>query len=426
MAETFKINDIEYSCEFILKTSDDKEIELTKSAIKGLSLTQDFFNPFVSGTISIANPYDLLEHEILFNGDGGDTLSFEMYPTEAPDEKLKEEFILMEESNDVNPLVRSENIRSFALMDKKALPFMDTIPYGVLLSGKVGEIIKEIFEELLGEEVIGDDWEDGDIELTYSPPIYQRYIDVLNYLLRNYYVKDDESYVKCFLSFDGEEYTFKKISETFSENKDNTIEAFMLGDLTGDTRTDNPNNPPPDGEVGEYFGGLKNITYSTPLYNWNSEIVLNSIVHGYDPILGLFKIRKLTIEDIKEKWEKKFVKSFKYVGGEGESFVMESDEAFKRFKHYRMSSPVETSVKLIESEMYNILTFCNLQCSFSNVGSTIRKAGKFIDVVKTSDIISESDRKLLGRWFITKVHHKFLGEAYTNDVFCCKTHLGPG
>lgn len=425
MAETFKINDIEYSCEFILKTSDDKEIKLTKSAVKGWSLTQDFFNPFVYGNISIANPYDLLEHEILFNGDGGDTLSFEMYPIESPDEKLKEEFILMAESNDVNPLVRSENIRSFALMDKKALPFMETVPHGKRFSGMIGNIIKEIFKELLGDDIVSDEWEDGDFTISYMPPVYHRYIDVINYLIRHYYVKDGELYVKSFIVYDGGTFSMRKLTEIFENNKKNVMEAFILGDMTGKTRTDNPNNPPPESEVGEYFGGLKNIAYSTPLYNWNSEITLNSIVHGYDPMLGIHKMRKITLKDVKEKWKKKFVDSFSYVGGEGEPFVMENDNTSRKFRQYRTAYTVEQSVKMVEAEMCNILTFYNMQCSFSNVGSTFRKHGKFIDVVKTSEIVSDSDRKILGRWFVTKINHKFLADTYTNDIYCCKTHIGP-
>jgi len=90
-----------------------------------------------------------------------------------------------------------------------------------------------------------------------------------------------------------------------------------------------------------------------------------------------------------------------------------------------MAYPIEDTVKLVEAEMCNILTFYNMQCSFSNMGSTIRNCGKFVDVVKTSEIKSDSDRKLLGRWFVTKVRHNFLADTYTNDIFCCKTHIGP-
>jgi hypothetical protein len=425
MAEIFKINDIDYSCEFKLKNSDGKELNLTKSAIKGMSLVYDFFDPFTSGTVSIANPYDLLEHNLLFNGDGGDEFKFEIFPKERPREKITEEFILIEEANDVNPTVRSENIRTYSLVDKKSLPFMEKVPYNKAFTGKTGKILKEIFKELLGEDMIGDEWEDGDFSMTYMPPIYHRYMDVVNYMIRHYYVKDGDVYIKAFINFEDGKFTMKKLSKLFEKNKDNTIEAFILGDLTGKTRTDNPSNPPPDAEVGEYFGALKNIAYSTPLYNWNSEITLNSLVHGYDPMLGVHNIRKLTLKDVKDRWEKKFVKPFSYVGGAGEPFVMTNKETNQKFKHYRMAYPIEDTVKLVEAEMCNVLTFYNMQCSFSNMGSTIRNCGKFVDVVKTSEIKSDSDRKLLGRWFVTKVRHNFLADTYTNDIFCCKTHIGP-
>jgi hypothetical protein len=427
MAEIFKINDIEYSCEFKLKNSDGQELEITKSAIKGMTLIQDFFDPFTSGTVSIANPYDLLEEKILFRGDGRDEFTIKFFPKKSPDEVIKGEFTLLDDGDNVNPLVRSENVKNFNLIDKKLLPFTDTIPFGKSYGGKIGAILKEIFKELLGDEAVDEEeWEDGDFVLGYTPPIYFRYIDVVYYMLKHYYAKDGEMNVKGFINFDNKKGKFqlKLISKIFEKNKDNVLEAFILGDLSGNG-IDNKNNPPPQAEVSEYYGGMKNISYSTPMYGWNSEFVVNTIVHGFDLFLGVHKMAKLKIDDIKKKWEEKFVKSFKSSGGEAKPFVVKNDTTDKKFKHYRSPYPLENSSKMVEAEMYNALTFYNLQCSFYNVGSTIRESGKFLDIVRFGSDKSEGDAKLLGRWFVTSMRHNFLGDTYTNEIYCCKTYVGP-
>ena len=54
MAEVFKINDIEYECEFKLSNPDDQEISFTKSALRGMTLVDNVFDPFMSGSVSLS------------------------------------------------------------------------------------------------------------------------------------------------------------------------------------------------------------------------------------------------------------------------------------------------------------------------------------------------------------------------------------
>jgi hypothetical protein len=61
MAEVFKINDIEYECEFKLSNPDSQEITFTKSAIRAMTLIDNIFEPFMSGSITVANPFDFVE-----------------------------------------------------------------------------------------------------------------------------------------------------------------------------------------------------------------------------------------------------------------------------------------------------------------------------------------------------------------------------
>jgi|TARA_R110002110_G_scaffold148108_2_gene339112 hypothetical protein len=436
MATVFKINDIDYECEFKLSNPDDQEISFTKSAIRGMTLVDNVFDPFMSGTVSIANPYDFIENDYFVRGDGRDEFLIKFKPkdtsksTDPKNDKYDHTFIIVNDSDTSNPMVRSENIKTFSLISKDSIPFTDTSPYAITYSGKIGAILKEIFKEVLGDDRVDEDnWEDGDFEISeYTPPATFRYIDTIQELMRAYYAKDEEIYVKGFIRFDKETDKFRLdlLSKIYSDNDKNTIEAFAVGDLVTDIGFDNENNPPSGPPVGEYIGGLRNLGYSTPLYSWTSDYFINSLVFGYDSILGQQKIRKIKFDDIKEKWKKKFVDPFK-ASGKVKPFAIKNKTTDKRFKRFSYPYNVDDSVKMVEAEIHNALTFYNLQSSFSNIGSTVRQAGKFIDIFspKKNGPKLKSEQKILGRWYVTEVRHIFFADLYTNEVYCTKTYIGP-
>lgn len=432
MAEVFKINDIEYECEFKLSNPDKQEISFTKSSVRGMTLIDSVFDPFVSGTISIANPYDFIEKDYFLRGDGRDELLVKFKPKDSKEklDKFEQTFIIVDDSDMVNPMVRSENIKTFSIISKEAISFSDKLPYGKTYTGKVGDILKEIFKEVLGENKVDEkNWESGDFIIeSFIPPATFRYVDVLRYFLKLYYAKDEEIYVKGFISHDDETDKFRLdlLSKIFSDNKKNVIEAFALGDLTNKIDTSNPNNPPSGPPVGEYIGAMKNLGYSTPFYGWTSDYFINSLIFGYDKTLGEHRITKLKFEDIRKKWKTKFVDVFKSISGEPKPFAIKNNSTDEKFKRYKFPYPVEDGAKMVEADIHNSLTFYNLQASFSNIGNTMRRSGKFVDIFSTrGDQKLKSDEKILGRWYVTEVRHIFFADLYTNQLFCCKTYIGP-
>lgn len=431
MGDIFKINDIEYECEFKLSNPDNQEIKFTKSAIRGMTLVDNVFDPFASGTISIANPYDFIEDEYFLRGDGRDEFHIMFKPKDSKDDNETFDYVfsIINDSDTVNPMVRSENIKTFELMDKNAIAFSDTIPYGLTYQGKVGAILKQIFKDVLGEELVDEDnWEDGDFEFSYYPPATYRYVDLIHHLMRIYYAKDGDIYVKGFISWDMKTSKFRLdlLSKIFEDNEKNTIEAFGLGDLTTKIETSNPNNPISNAPVGEYIGNIKNLGYSTPFYGWNTDYFINSLVFGYDTILGQFKIRKISFDDIKDKWQTKFVDVFKSNGGKPKPYAVTNKTTSSKFKRYKFPYAVEDSVHMVEADIHNALTFYNLQATFSNIGKTSRRSGKFIDIFTTRNKDElKSDQKILGRWYVTEIRHIFFADLYSNEVLCTKTYIGP-
>ena len=431
MANVFKINNVDYDCEFKLTNKDKQEIKFTKSAIRGMTIVDNIFEPFMSGSISIANPYDFIENDLFIRGDGTDEILIKFKPKESKgfeDEGFEQTFVIVDDSDIVNPEVRSENVKVFALVVKDAIPFSDKVPYNKIYTGRVGDILKKIFQEV---GVPTGRWASGDFEVTYIPPATFIYMDVLRYLLRLFYAKSSGIHVKGFIDFNKKTkvYEFDLISNIFQNNKKLTMEAFIVGDITSDIRFNNPNNPISGPKFGEYIGQVKNLGYSTPMYSWSTDFFLNSLVMGYDQKMGQMRMEKIKFEEFKSAWSGVFSEPFQSIGGGGKTFAIERNkDVFKRFK---FPYPVEDGVGMVESEMANALIFYNLQLSFSNIGNTSRTSNRFIDIVSPRSAKDrereslKSEEKILGRWYVTELHHIFSGDLYTNNILATKTYIGP-
>jgi len=442
MKEIFPINGADFECEFTLYNSDNnEEISFTKSSIKSLDLQENLFEPFQNATVTINNPFDFIDNTVLTRGDGRDKFKFSLKNKNAPDEDtLEYTFVVDGENNNTSKTDRSNNFKEFRLLDDKYFKLNEPIPYGTRFKGYVGDIIREIIEEKIGEDVIGD-FEPGDHEIRPDsipeyiiPPISFRYSDLIKYLLRIYYKKEGDLMVKSLLRYDRFEkkYSLIPITKMFADNTKLLQEGFTAGDLIGNP-SDNKNNPPPEAPVNVYQTQLFNTNFTTPMLTYSNEYFLNFMASGYDPIMGMHGIREVRIADVKEKWAKKFVDVFKSVGGRPKPFLPLNQEKTERlFKTFSFPFTLEHTRALAEAEMVYDLTFYNLQLSINNLGDTRRTAGKFIDIYRQDfDVDPETgderkvDKKLLGRWLVTKCRHTFTYDSYQNTLQCIKPYVGP-
>lgn len=428
MEYKYNVNGVNYVSEFTLENSDGEKFEIPKSLVRGMNIEDNLFEPFMRGVITLANPYDLVEDDYSFRGDGGDTIKIKFYPEKNPNDVIfDEEFVVVEDDNYINPSTRGENHKNFQLKHKDMIPFLEKIPHGKKYHGKIGDILKYIFEKEM--ELKTDKWDSGDFTLTYIPPSTYRYIDVVYYLLKLFFGKSGNSYIKGFISYDqkNKKYNLELLSDIFKENsnQERLIEAFSIGDFASRNYTNNPSNPPKDAEVDKHYSILPNITYSTPMHGWNNSYFTNRLVFSYDKILGIQRVESMKIKDFVSKWRQMFVDVFKCLGGRPTPFVIQNDNSDKKFRHFKTPYPMEIAKKIVEADFHNILTFYNLQVIFSNVGMLGRFSGKFLDIVKFGKDESKHDKKMLGRWFITNVTHTFLGDNYTNSFTASKTYIGP-
>ena len=446
----FPINGTDFFCKFKLtgpSTEGKGAIEFTKSAIINFELEENFFEPFSSARVTVNNPLDFVENNVFTRGDGRDKFSIELYNTKdtRPKEEinLKYNFVIANETNSVSKTDRINNFKSYTLIEENYFKLNEVIPYGKRYGGggrggtavAIGDIILEILEEVIGPGCIDEkNWEPGDMVIDnfpeyIIPPISFRYSDLIKYLLRLYYFIDGDLACQGMLTYDRvtEKYQLRPISKIFADNPKLTQEAFGVGDLTDDQNEGTVKSNPVDEKVptNKYTNALPYTNLTTPMVTWSNEFFTNYSIATTNRELGIEVKELMTIKDIKDAWTKSFVDVFKCVGGVPKPFLPLNEAKSNIFKPFILPYKKEHVRNIAKAQMISNLTFLNLQLGIDNIGDTSRKPGKFVDVFKRSDKDEIVDKKLLGRWFVTKVRHMFTRDRYYNVISCIKTCVGP-
>lgn len=478
MEQITEIGGQKYTYKFVLYcpplASEDSEnsqnrISFDHTAIKVLDITENLFEPFVDGMVIIANPYNYIDSLYSVRGDGTDVFRVKLRPVITPtvdggsinnqlaDCEIDYEFVVTSEDNIVDEGSRAGNLKVYALRDRNAAILNEEFAHAKRFRGKCGDIIKQILTDKLGADKVGPIFEPGDLEINKYPEhiipgASFRYMDALKYLLRYYYYKDGDTYVKGFLDFNRQDkkYELKPIStEYYAKNKNTVIESFDVGQVVYDKNIAfiNDNNPIDIApSFSKYVGVLTNSNLTTPMVDYSNSYFMNALVSGYDSVLGEFGLREIRIEELKDKWKTRFVDCFTVMQGQPKPHLnLNKLKKEKEFKLYTSPYRVEDTAHMVEAEMINSFNFYNLQLIVSVVGQTFRTSGKFIDVIKAEptatdfnrpaqDITSKSqpkkeetnleDQKLVGRWLMTQVRHLFVDRNYRNEIYCTKTYVG--
>jgi len=451
-----KINGAPFYSKFLLigpdKSGKINEINFSKSSIVSLDLEENFFDPFVIASMTVNNPFDYVENTVAIRGDGKERMHVTLYNASLTEEERAAQklppikdiqvdytFVINNEENDVSKTDRSNNYKTFQLVDENYFKLNEKIPYAKKYNGFVGDIIAQVLEEVLGEDnpgiVDGSRWEPGSHKIDkfpefIIPPLSFRYSDLINYLLRIYYFIDGDLPVQGMLNFDRitKQFTLTPISQLFTANRKLAQEAFGVSDLIDTANMgDNENNPPADQHVpvNEYQNQVRNTNLTTPMLAYSNEFFTNYSISTTDQKTGIEYKELIAIKDIKESWKKIFVDSFKCVGGKPEAFLPLNGEKTDITKPFILPYNSTVVRNLAIAQMVSNLTFFNLQLNLDNPGDTNRRPGKFIDVFKKDKTNKKVDAKLLGRWFVTKVRHRFFKDSYQNVLQGVKAYIGP-
>jgi hypothetical protein len=428
MADTTEINGAQYEFEYKLSNSDG-ELKFNDTTINTLEIIDNFFSPFLSGSVTLANPFNFIESELLLKGDGTDIFYIKLNPVDDKESVLEHEFVIIGEQNLIDDGTALKNKKVYFLDSKDAYALRAVFPYSKKYRGKGGDIIKDIlkaFEFPVDEEMEPGDFIVKDNPEFIIPSLAYRYSDLLYYILQRYYYIDGDLGVKGFLRKVDNKYTMQIISKLYSENQKNVIETFTSADLSTDSKS-NPNNHPQTADIKQYISEINSNDIKTPFTSISNAYYMNTLVSGYNPILGESELIEVRLEETRDKWKEKFVDVFTSIGGKVDSFLNLNDiKIGKGFKILRLPGNTSDNAKIVEAGLVNDFIFLNMQLNLTVVGDTKRQAGKFIDIFKLKNENIDSDKKMLGRWFMTSVRHVKILNTYRNEIFCTKTYTGPG
>lgn len=426
MADITEINGTKYEYEYKLSNADG-EVKFNDSAVRGFDLLNNFFDPFIDGSILIANPYNFIESSFLLRGDGTDILKIKLVLASDRSKFIEEEFVIIAEQNFIDDKTALKNQKTYFISSKDSYTLRALFPYGQRCRGKAGTVIKDLLEQLNLEV---EDIEPGDFIIKDNPEFIVpglafRYLDLLYYMLQHYYYIDGDTAVKGFLRKTEKGYNIQIISDLFRDNAKLVVETFNSDDIASSVQS-NPNNPKATADIKLFTGSIVSNNLTSPAAQISNNFFMNTLIAGYNNILGESELVERRIADMKNKWSEKFVDVFTSVGGKVEAFLnLNKIKIEEGFRVIRMPFDIHDSVRIVEAEMMSNLTLLNLQLCINVVGDTGRQPGTFIDIIKNKNEKTKSDEKLLGRWFVTAVKHVKILNTYRNEIYCVKTYAGP-
>jgi hypothetical protein len=430
MENITKINCANYIYEYTI-SNNTGELKVRDSAVEYLEIVDNLFLPFKSGIIEISDPFSMSQGSFMFRGDGTDKLNIKLKSEKYPNKNIDYTFILSEERNITDVGTPAGNTKVFEFIDIDESKLRIKFAYSKKATDKVGDAIKKILQDF--KLPIGSEFESGDLDIkslpeALIPGVSYRVLDYIYYLLRYAYIKDGGLATKLFLSKDKTGYTLKSLTKMFARNKELVYESFSSGDLVDNATnaTPNNNNPPPEAQYKPYMSNTTSYNFSAPPTKVNNSLYMNTLVVGYDHILGTSKMREIRLKDVLERWKTRFVDVFSSIGGAVKKCVNLTDVKKQgEFRVYSLPFTFEDCVNIAEADIVNNLLFTNMQLSLMPLGDLERVPGMFIDIFKLKNDANKVDTKLMGRWFVTSVVHRKVKQVYTNEIICMKAYAGP-
>lgn len=441
---------------------------LTANAVVNLTIIDNIFFPFPTGSITISNARDALQSSldktvaIDFAGNNRDILFIDIMPNvtgsleqDVQNAELRKKFniglicILNELQDSDEPaefankmnfrtahhqmsLENSAQVSSDQVIEKTGENLIDL--NNSERSAKTGEVLKQIILQ------------------TYQIDDESIIIDVENFDLGSKKVKwcargDASSYQSmmyingmhlseqnndpCLLFYDYSVGKFKHIaiSKLFELQKTNpaeyVLETFYIG--SGQAGGNDASN-----NAGASLNKLSNIIEHklTPI---NGDTFARNITNSVYCTTApgdrnfYFGCKEASIKQILNDYKKLYVDPMQEIVPVEitPSISLDDIKDYVNLRPRITSSvmPINHELTTRNSMLMNLLVCSGDNIVFRTLGSTHRKSGHFIDIATESDISNTGvANNLLGRWFVISVQHIFAGNNYYNIIEAVKTY----
>jgi hypothetical protein len=452
MAATTKINgkDYEVTCTLI-DLAENKRAEVSPNAINSIEIHESFFDPWPSGSICISSPYNTLEDEYQYRGNGQDVVYIKIRPVggEAPEagrEEIEYRFIASEEQNIIDDGTPAKNMKCFVLVHRDKFILRQTQPQAAenkLYTGWAGDVLKEIFKDAepwLGNSAKLEMSDTGSLGIWFekwSPPSHYRYLDMIQYILRMTvkYAGDggpkqekDLVYERGYLRMqeEGKYYLLWYGKDLAAKNKELTLEVVVTGDLA-DRLAVNGANPEFNKPYELYGAHITSIGYNTPGTSYNNSLFMNQLVVSYDNEMGEFVMNEVRLKDQIKPWKDLNVTPFRVVDGAvNEHLNLGELKLVEQWRTIRLPYKPWQNRKIVCADLWHTFNFLQLESNINILGKVNRQPGFYINVVRATQTELVYDSKMLGTWFISDVSHVMLRDTYRTELRMTKNHTGKG
>ena len=305
-------------------------------------------------------------------------------------------------------------------------------------------LIKSILNKKSGEQKFSGTFDPGASKIFYSPPTNNSSIDDLEYLFNRHVASEKYGLIEgdvplLYRSRYSKIWSLTSLSTELSfavENKEAGAAQLEQFFLTSSTPT------------GTTIPSLLKTPQSS-IVSRNLNLGQSSTVNNYqfvdmsalDNSFGLISLPCSSnsiknkqfsvdvvdnnVEVIKKYFQENYVRKFSNNQSPVAMFTLNKTKT-ENLAYKQPYSYGTTKVDRYPDARNTILKsgfFLNQCLSFSTVGSTLRKANRFIGLDRQiGSIDSDFDEKFLGQWYVLKVEHKFTQNSYTNNITAVKPH----
>lgn len=436
MEDITKLNGQEYTYKYILYNTSGR-VKISDNSVNALVISDDFLAPFEEGSITISNPFNFIEKEYVFKGDGSDRIEIELTNLETK-LSIGGIYTILGEDNFIDDSTPAKNRKTLHFIDQDESKVLHEFPYGSSYCGRTSDILEKILLE--AGLPVGKGFKEfkSDSCFTNFDPcvmsVNYRYNDAIYYMLRHCYrILGDYVVTKGFLKKNRKtkSYDLLRLDKVFAENNKRTKEVFHAGDIvnSGDLKF-NRNNPqsPSDAKYALFQNNVTSVAFDTVNVDITNENLMNSRVVTYDPHIGRHRSTQVKLVDVESEWKNYFVNVFSSISGSVKPHFNKGGPGKKissQWKTFRLPFSHEQNVRIVQGNMVGDLVFRNNQINLVTNGNLLRQTGDFFDVIKVKDENILADTKLVGRWFMTRVDHYKLGATYRNSLNAVKTYVGP-
>lgn len=444
---------------------------IAADAINNLTMVDNIFVPFITGSIILDNTKDNLQTNsdaskaIDFAGNNRDYIAIDIMPNvtgnlkqDANNDKLRKIFGLtyifcineLQDSDDSATNLNTINFRDFKhqiaiensdffssdAVAAKQLPDVDLIDMNnsersVLTGDLLKNIIVKTYGVEEGEIIDKENFDLGCTKIKWCSRGNANAFQSMMYIQSLHQSEQEKD--PCLFYYDHSTNKFVNISfaKLFELQKtkpeEYVMETFVIGSGQGSSAdADAPGN----------VAGSRMVTYSnilehklTPLNgNEFTRNITNAVYATSSP--GdrnfYFNCQTGSIKQILQDYKRLYVDPFaQRIPNIEPSISLEDVEKNKSLKPKIIASVLPFAYENVvrNNMLMDLIVSGGDNIVFRVVGSTHRRSGKFIDITTETNIANSGiGNNLIGRWFVVSVSHVFMGNNYYNIIEAVKTY----